>query len=233
MNSPHWLIFYKYLYMTLQTPLLITFLFFATCSVHAQNVTDIRLADGDLLFQDLDCGPVCDAIEKVTRGVDGRDFSHVGIVYTHNDSLFVIEATGGKGVCITPLQDFLNRSRDSNNHPKVVTGRLKKKYRKLIPEAISFAQAQEGLPYDPVFAAGNNKYYCSELVYDAYKHANGGKPFFQLQPMTFNDPATGRIFPAWQAYYEKLGTAVPEGEPGCNPGGLSRSRRLRITGRFY
>src|SRR5690606_25933297 len=132
---------------------------------------------------------------------DSRDFSHVGIVYTHNDSIFVIEATGSKGVCITPLQDFLDRSRDSSGRPKVIAGRLKKKHQKLIPAALSFAQAQEGLPYDAVFAADNGKYYCSELVYDAYKHANGGQPFFQLQPMTFNDPATGRIFPAWQTYY--------------------------------
>ncbi len=196
-------------------------------------VADFRLSDGDLLFQDLDCGPICDAIEKVTQGVNGKDFSHVGIVFTRNDSLFVIEATGSKGVCITPLHDFLSRSRDSNGQPKVVAGRVKKKYRKLIPGALSFAKAQEGLPYDEAFVADNGKYYCSELVYDAFKHPNDGKPFFQLQPMTFNDPATGRIFPAWQTYYEALGIPVPEGEPGCNPGGLSRSRHIRIVRRFY
>lgn len=210
-------------------------LFFTACTyaLHAQPAEDFRFIDGDLLFQDLDCGPICEAIETVTRGVDGRDLSHVGIVYTRHDSIFVIEATGSKGVCITPLQDFLDRSRDSSGRPKVIAGRVKKKYRKLIPAALRFAQAQEGLPYDAAFAADNGKYYCSELVYDAYKHANDGKPFFPLQPMTFNDPATGRIFPAWQTYYEKLGAPVPEGEPGCNPGGLSRSRHIKIVQRFY
>jgi len=38
------------------------------------------LQPGDLLFQDLDCGPLCDAIEKVTTGYQGANFSHVGIV---------------------------------------------------------------------------------------------------------------------------------------------------------
>ncbi|MHC4724324.1 MAG: hypothetical protein ACYS9V_08765 [Planctomycetota bacterium] len=36
--------------------------------------------EGDLLFQDLDCGPLCDAIEKVTTGYQGSNFSHVGIL---------------------------------------------------------------------------------------------------------------------------------------------------------
>ena len=34
------------------------------------------LKEGDLLFQDLNCGELCDAIETVTQGVDGKDFSH-------------------------------------------------------------------------------------------------------------------------------------------------------------
>ena len=52
---------------------------------------------------------------------------------------------------------------------------------------------------------------------------------FQLQPMTFNDPDTGQPFPIWVDYYEKLGVKIPEGEPGLNPGGISRSAFIEIV----
>ena len=32
----------------------------------AQQLQVAELQDGDLLFQNIDCGPLCDAIEKVT-----------------------------------------------------------------------------------------------------------------------------------------------------------------------
>ena len=55
------------------------------------------LKAGDLLFQDLDCGPMCDAIEAVTEGAQGKDFSHCAMVVKVQDSLKVLEAMG-KGV---------------------------------------------------------------------------------------------------------------------------------------
>ena len=53
---------------------------------------------------------------------------------------------------------------------------------------------------------------------------------FGLHAMTFRDPATGAFAPAWVAYYEALGAAIPEGEPGCNPGGLATGGRLERGG---
>jgi hypothetical protein len=46
--------------------------------------------------------------------------------------------------------------------------------------------------------------------------------------MTFKDPDTGQFFPAWVEYYQKLKLEIPEGLPGCNPGGLSQDKRLEI-----
>ncbi len=195
--------------------------------------TNPPLQDGDLLFQDLDCGPLCEAIEKVTNGVDNKDFSHVGMVFTRNDTVWVIEATGGKGVCSTSLESFYNRSKDERGQPKIVVGRLKKKYRHLIPGAIDFAIKQLNLPYDEEFLPENGKYYCSELIYDAFRHVNKGVSLFDLQPMTFIDPETGLLFPAWETYYKALNKEVPEGLPGCNPGGISRSKHIKIIKSYY
>ena len=46
-------------------------------------------------------------------------------------------------------------------------GRLKRKYRKYIPEN-HFSLQQVGVPYDDEYLYDNGKYYCSELIYDAF-----------------------------------------------------------------
>lgn len=184
---------------------------------------------GDLLFQDLDAGPLCDAIEKVTEGCRGAKFSHVGIAARSNDgSIVVIEAVS-QGVKVTPLADFRARSRDSDGRPKVVVGRLRRPHRRMIPAALDAAEALLGKPYDEVFAIDNDRYYCSELVYEIFRRANGGRPLFELAPMTFNDPMTRETLPAWVDYFQKLGAPIPEGKPGINPGSLSRSPKLEMV----
>lgn len=188
-----------------------------------------RPEPGDLLFQDLDLGPLCDAIEKVTEGCGGADFSHVGIASPNNDgSVVVIEAVPD-GVLTTPLDAFLERSLDADGNPKVLVGRLRPEYRRLIPPALDAARALTGRQYDGVFAIDNDRYYCSELVYEAFRKADDGKPLFELAPMTFRDPDTGATMPAWLDYFNDLKTPVPEGEPGINPGGISRSSAIEIV----
>ena len=190
----------------------------------AQTITQKDLQPGDLIFQNLDCGPMCDAIEAVTEGVDGQDFSHVALVCKQGDSLVVIEAIG-KGVHYTSLSNFSKRTTN-----KMYVGRVKSQYKKLIAKAETFAEKQNGIPYDDEFIYNNGKYYCSELVYDAFKFANNDKPFFTLYPMTYKQPGSNDFFPVWVDYFKKLNKQIPEGQPGCNPGGLSRSDKIDIIG---
>lgn len=202
-------------------------LFLGSCVTTEHSTPAFQPRPGDLLFQDIDCGPLCDAIETVTQGVDGARFSHVGMVTTDDAGvLFVIEAVSA-GVVETPLDQFLDRSRDTQGNPKVLVGRLKPAYRHLIPEAIAHAREKLGRPYDHVFAMEDDAYYCSELLYASFHTANGA-PIFDLNPMTFKDPATNETFAPWAAYYADLGVPIPEGEPGLNPGGMSMSPTLDI-----
>ena len=189
---------------------------------NAQSFESIKLQTGDLIFQDLDCGPLCDAIEAVTRGFDDHKFSHIGLVYLRNDTTYIIEAMGS-GVRLVTLTDFKKRSVH-----KLYIGRLRLQYQKLVPQAISYSLASVGIVYDDAFLYNNNKYYCSELIYDAFKKANSNKPFFRLQPMTFKQPGTKAYFPVWVDYYAKLKIPIPEGKPGINPGGISRSAKIVI-----
>jgi hypothetical protein len=187
---------------------------------------------GDFLFQDLDCGGLCNAIEKVTPALNGKHFSHIGFVCQINDSLYVVEAIGAD-VHLTKVNEFLNRNKDAQNRPKIVVMRLKKKYLKLVQPATLFALKQLGKPYDDPFIYDNGKYYCSELLYDAFKAANGNQPFFELQPMTFIDPDTKQTFAAWTEYYRNLGLEIPEGKAGCNPGGIANSGKLELVISLY
>jgi hypothetical protein len=186
---------------------------------------------GDLLFQDLDCGELCDAIEKVTSGADGANLSHIGIVSVENDTAFVYEAIG-RGVTKTLLENFFDRSRDSLGNPKILSGRIDRKYDYTISAAIQYCRHALNQPYDDVFDLENEQYYCSELVYFAFKDSTENH-LFEVTPMTFKDPATGETFPAWENYYRELNASIPEGKPGLNPGGISRSDNIKIVHRFY
>lgn len=199
----------------------------ARSNVHVDEAFALR--PGDLLFQDLDCGDLCDAIETVTQGVDGAKFSHVGMVSdARQGKVRVIEAIGA-GVVETSLDDFLNRSANGDGTSRVLVGRIEGPQARLIPGAIRAARSFRGLPYDSVYEIDNSSFYCSELIYEAFRQANDGTPIFELAPMTFKDPLSGATFPAWVDYYRKLNIAVPEGEPGLNPGGMSRAPFVRIV----
>lgn len=202
----------------------------AGCMSAARNDGNtFALQPGDLLFQDIDCGPLCNAIETVTQGVDGAHFSHVGIVSRMDGpEPQVIEAVSA-GVVETPLSHFLARSKDARGNPKVLVGRLDEAHQSLIPEALRVARGFMGLPYDKVYVIDNSSFYCSELLYEAFRQANGDIPVFVLHPMTFKDPRDGKYFPPWVEYYDSLGVVIPEGKPGLNPGSISCEPVVRVV----
>ena len=179
---------------------------------------------GDLLFLDLDCGPTCDAIEGVTTGVRGARLSHVGIADVAEDgAVHVVEAY--EGVARVALGDFLARTGG-----RYVQVRLRFPLRDLAVRATRAALRRLGLAYDPLFRVGDDRYYCAELVYEAFREANGGTPLFPLAPMSFGDTDApdDPWWPIWRRYFAALGEEVPQGEPGLNPGALSRSEHVEV-----
>ena len=188
---------------------------------------NFQLQEGDLLFQDLDSSPLCDAIELVTPGYKGANFSHIGLVVSDDGKLKVLEAIPPK-VILTEIDDFLNRSFDKDGKPKVIVGRLKDQYKNTIPKAIEFVNKQIGVDYDEVFLLNNEKYYCSELIYEAFEKDS----IFRLQPMTFLHPETKDTLSIWKEYYSDLKVEIPQNELGINPGIMSLSNEIEIV-HFY
>jgi len=208
----------------------VLFYFVTINNIFAQNIQILNISDfreGDLLFQDLDCGDLCDAIEKVTKGNKTYNISHVGIVVTRNDSIFIEEALGEK-VRLTSPSAFLQRSVTSSGTPKIIASRTKPAYTGSAGRAAKEALKYLNTPYDDSFEPGDSKLYCSELVYYSFKTANYSREFFPLHNMTFHDPETGATFPVWTEYFEKLHLPVPEGKTGCNPADYSVSDKLDI-----
>jgi hypothetical protein len=199
-------------------------LFIFTAQANASGYTP-RL--GDLMFQDTNCGEFCDNIDAVTSGYGNRYVSHVALVVSTKPPL-VVEAIS-RGVVLTPLKQFLARSVDAQQHPRVMVGRLKAPYRQHIPTAVQIARAQVGKPYNNSFiAAGGKSFYCSELVSYAFNQAYHNPNFMPSQPMDFTNGKSTQILLRWQNYYHELNLAVPQGQPGTNPGALSRLPQITI-----
>ena len=213
---------------------IILFLFLLSCNNNAEH-DEFKLQKGDILFQDLDSSPLCEAIEQVTSGYKKANLSHIGIVvelgdpfcinsdYNYEDNIRILEAIPDK-VITTRLDSFLNRSFDKTKKPKVIVGRLKKKYQYTIEDAIKFLKSKIGTAYDNSFIINNNSYYCSELIYEAFKKDS----IFRLQPMTFLDPITKDTLQIWKEYYLQLKIDIPQNEPGINPGIMSLSNKIDI-----
>ena len=213
--------------------LIVPLLLFWGCGTQPNNSQNAKenletLQEGDLLFQNLNCGELCDAIEAVTEGVNGKDFSHCAMVVKINDSLKVVEAIGDQ-VQVNTLHDFFARSGDTASIQNITVGRVLEKYQPLVAKAATKVKEYIGKPYDDVFLMNNNSWYCSELLYEVFKEANDAQDFFELNPMTFKDPNTHTFFPAWVDYYKQLKQDIPEGKPGINPGLISRSDRIQIV----
>ena len=182
-----------------------------------------ELQEGDLLFQDLDSSPLCDAIELVTPGYKDANFSHIGLVVLDNDTLKVLEAIPPK-VVLTDIKSFFNRSFDTEGRSKIIAGRLKDEFQHTINDAIIYAKSKIGMKYDEVFLMNNNSYYCSELIFEAFEKDS----IFKLKPMTFLHPETNDTLTIWKNYYSELGIKIPQNEPGINPGIMSLSDKIEI-----
>lgn len=201
--------------------LILTLLLFIMPLCHAADMRTISAADlreGDLLFCAKQEG---DNITDVTQGFKGLKIHHVAIFHSDKTGAYALEAIH-KGVCLTPLDSFIAR-RES-----VICGRLKDTVG--VARSVERALRLIGKPYDFNFMPDDSAFYCSELVQKCYRRKNGELVFNPI-PMSFHDK-TGHITPFWHDYYARQNMKVPEGEPGSNPGDLSRSEAITILGKL-
>jgi hypothetical protein len=121
--------------------------------------------EGDIIFQSSPHNPLSDAIEGVTES----PWSHCGILRRHPKGWVILEAVGP--VRETPLADWVRRGRGG----EFEVFRLTAPHRDKIPAMIAAAQKYLGRPYDLRYQLDDEKIYCSELVYKAFRDAGGGE----------------------------------------------------------
>ena len=180
-----------------------------------------QLREGDLLFC---CSDTVNAITSVTSGVEGLPIDHVAVVHSlgvDNGPWCVIEAVK-PSVSITPIDTFLM------NNGMVLVGRVNVDCD--VTASVSHCLAMVGKPYDDLFMPGDSAVYCSELVQMNYVDTYG-KLIFTPIPMSFRD-STGCVTEYWKEFYLERGMDVPDGEPGSNPGELSRRPQVTIVGLY-
>jgi len=207
--------------LNIKVLLIATLLQFTTGTIRA-----FEWKNGDLIFQESATNEeISRAIKGVTSSIEDYHFTHVGMVFIdEHDSIYIIEATSPQ-VVLTPLNDYLYPKRQKDNAPpKSVVFRLKPEYHHCIPKAIEEGLKLLGKEYDDAYTLNDDKYYCSELIYEMLLRSNKGTPVFTLNTMTFKSPDTGEFLPEWVEHYNKIGILIPEGKPGINPGAMSRSQ---------
>jgi len=137
-----------------------TLLLLIGCNNKAKE-SDFR--NGDIIFQD-STSSQSKAIKLATHS----KYSHMGIIYKTAKGLFVYEA--GATVKLTPFKNWVNRG--VNKH--YVMKRLKDTSLLTPKNLKKMKQAGERFknhPYDILLEWGDNKIYCSELVWKVYQRA--------------------------------------------------------------
>ena len=200
--------------------LLIVGLILTSCNAYK----GVNLKSGDLIFVTAKRTGLSAAINNVTQKQKEANYDHVGIISKENNRWVVYHAAPKGGSQKQALVEF-DRDR-SKEGQKVCVYRLKKDYRKSIPEALNKAEQKLNKPYNFDYVLNEDSYYCSDYVERAFRKNR----IFKLEPMTFKDPKTGETDAYWKSFYEKKNMKVPEGELGCNPNGLAASEKLEKKG---
>lgn len=189
-------------------------LFIQSCGVLKTS----EIQNGDLLFVEAETKNLSGAISRVTENNQTISFDHIAIVEKNKNKINVLEASIKKGSNKTSYSRFLN------NHikNKIILYRLKPEFQFAIPNAILKANEMLGKPYNKTYILNENSFYCSDFIERSFRKSK----IFDLKPMTFINPKTGKTDEFWKNFYEDLGLKVPEGKLGCNPNGLSASSKI-------
>lgn len=206
------------------------FLGYTACKAPNTSTTmDKGLRHGDVLFCGTTGSDLSNAIDVVTKTDAGHNYTHMGILCEEEGVYTVLHAYPGTGVTEDPLESFINGRKAEGSD--VYAYRVQHLPETQAQNAIEIARKVLGKPYNDSYILTETEqkdYYCSQLVYEAFAEDS----VFTLYPMSFKDPATDSIYPAWISYYDSLGVAIPQDALGCNPNKMATNERLEFIGQL-
>lgn len=167
------------------------YIFFYVTAAKVENLPVLK--DGDIVFN------ISPSRQSLPIALASRSLlTHMGIVrLDKNGKAVVTEASAT--VRETPLQDWIDHG---------VAGRLViKRPKEITPEQLegvfAFTAKQAGKPYDIFFTEADDRFYCSELVQDAYRAGAGmtlGTPQKIGDLSIDSGPVLALMQERWQAY---------------------------------
>ena len=174
-----------------------------------------QIHEGDIIFQ-----TSLTAQSKAIQLATHSKYSHCGIIYKNNDSLYVFEAV--QTVKSTPLDEWIVRGKDSS----FVVKRLKNAKQVLTNEVIldmkKIGETYQGKKYDYFFEWSDDKMYCSELVWKIYKQTTGLE-IGQLQMLKDFDLTNDEV---QKLLKSRFGENIPLEEKIISPVGIFNSDLL-------
>ncbi len=196
--------------------LIVVFTLLKSCSSLNYN----SLKNGDLLFVTAQQENLSGAINRVTQTKKTENYDHIGIVEKTKTSIFVLHAAPKGGSQKELLTDFMKNQTENNS--EVYVYRLKKDDQNAVPKALEKANLLLGKPYNFTYVLNDETLYCSDFIERIFRE----NQIFELKPMTFINPKTGKPDDFWVNFYQQKNMEVPEGKLGCNPNGLAGSDKL-------
>lgn len=192
----------------------------APTPIHLPNDRTALLRDGDIVFQQTG-GEQGRAVQLAT----GSPWTHVGVIFREKDRWMVYEAVGP--VSSTPLDEWAAHGADGLWVAKRWVDAEKQPPNSL-RSALKKAGARfNGLPYDLEFRWGDQRIYCSELVWKMYAEGPG---VHLCEPKPMREHALGSAA-VQQVMKERYGSTPPLDEPMIAPGALFDCPLLRrVTG---
>jgi uncharacterized protein YycO len=176
-----------------------------------------ELKDGDIVFHASQSSQ-----SEALRRATGSTYTHMGMIFLESGAPLVLEAVGP--VKFTPLEDWIQRGVDRRYVVKRLANRDA-----LSPEDAVRLRAEAnrylGKPYDWFFEWSNERIYCSELVWKAYKNVLGIEigALQRLGEFDLADPVVAAKLK------ERFGDAIPKGEMVISPASMFKSDKLETV----
>ncbi|MCQ2138190.1 MAG: hypothetical protein MJY60_05745 [Bacteroidales bacterium] len=188
----------------------------ATASAEEQMQPKDSIRKGDLLFVGIP-GDYYLSDTLFEAGQIPVTYIHASMLDVDEDGLWVVDATFKHGVdrhrLDTLVADFKLRN---DRHLTLEVWRVKD-----LPEVdqcVETAKLHLGLPYDISFVPGNDEWYCTELIQDAYTYPDGRR-IFSNRGLNFESGSIAER-DYWQRLFSRIGAEAPAGVEGTTPRSL-------------
>jgi hypothetical protein len=187
----------------------------ATKEVALAAEAPFAFRDGDLIFH-TSLSDQSKAIQLATKS----PYSHCGIVFQQDGKMQVFEAI--EPVTVTPIEQWIARGEKG----RYVVRRLREAEQVISPQVLEKMRAEGskhiGKHYDAAFGWGDDRIYCSELIWKVYKAATGleiGK-LERLRDFDLSSPTVRQLMS------ERYGNDIPMDEQVIAPKAVFESDLL-------